>query len=37
MVDWDEVLEDVEWKKGLISLIVAAIVIGAGTFVALDY
>ncbi len=37
MVDWDEVLEDVEWKKGLISLIVGAIVIGGGTFVALDY
>ena len=37
MIDWDEVLEDVDWKKGLISLIVGIIVIGGGTFVALDY
>ncbi len=37
MVDWDEVFEDIDWKRGIVYLVAGLVVIGAVVFVLLDW
>jgi hypothetical protein len=36
MIEWDEILEDVDWKRGVAFLIVGLILIGGAVFLGLD-
>jgi hypothetical protein len=36
MIEWDEVLEDVDWKRGLAVIVLGILIMGGGIFLALD-